>query len=75
MVALLAPGYNDLAFKAAQPAVFAELAVMLWLMTIGVRAPATDRLDMPAAARVTAIITDSRTSNWTHNAQPGSLSD
>jgi len=50
MVALLAPSYNDLAFKAAQPAVFAELAVMLWLMTIGVRAPATERGAMPAAA-------------------------
>jgi hypothetical protein len=51
MVALLAPTYNDLAFKAAQPAVFAELAVMLWLMTIGVRAPAAERLVMPAAAQ------------------------
>ena len=51
MVALLAPSYNDLAFKTAQPAVFAELAVMLWLMTIGVRAPATMRDAMPAAAQ------------------------
>jgi hypothetical protein len=50
MVALLAPSYNDLAFKLAQPAVFAELAVMLWLMTIGVRAPAAERHAMPAAA-------------------------
>ena len=51
MVALLAPSYNDLAFKAAQPAVFAELAVMLWLITIGVRAPESERHAMPAAAR------------------------
>ena len=50
IVALLAPRYNDLAFKAAQPAVFAELAVMLWLMTIGIRAPATERDATPAAA-------------------------
>jgi len=50
MVALLTPSYNDLAFKAAQPAVFAELAVMLWLITIGVRAPATERYPKPAAA-------------------------
>lgn len=50
-VALLAPRYNDLAFKAAQPAVFAELAVMLWLVTIGVRTPATKRLAMPASAQ------------------------
>jgi hypothetical protein len=37
MVALLAPSYNDLAFKVAQPAILAELVVMVWLMTIGVR--------------------------------------
>jgi hypothetical protein len=49
MVALLTPTYNNLAFKLAQPAVFAELAVMLWLITVGVRAPATDRLAAPAA--------------------------
>lgn len=49
-VALLAPRFNDLAFKAAQPAVFAELAVMLWLITIGVRAPAAERHAMPATA-------------------------
>jgi hypothetical protein len=50
LVALLAPIYNDLAFKVAQPAVFAELAVMLWLMTIGVRAPITERSAMPVGA-------------------------
>jgi hypothetical protein len=49
-VALLAPSYHDLAFKAAQPAVFAELAVMLWLITIGVRGPASERRATPAAA-------------------------
>ena len=50
MVALLAPRYNAVAFKATQPAVFAELAVMLWLITVGVRAPATERHSTPAAA-------------------------
>lgn len=50
MVALLAPSYNNLAFKAAQPAVFAELAVMLWLIIVGVRAPADKQDTMPAAA-------------------------
>jgi len=51
MVALLAPRYNDVAFRAAQPAVFAELAVMLWLITVGVRAPVTERHAMPAVAQ------------------------
>ena len=50
MVALLAPTSYDLAFKVAQPAMFAELAVMLWLITVGVRAPATERPAAPAAA-------------------------
>lgn len=49
VVALLAPSYSNLAFKAAQPAVFAELAVMLWLITIGVRAPA-ERIAAPVTA-------------------------
>jgi hypothetical protein len=49
MVALLASSYNDLAFKVAQPAVFAELAVMLWLITIGVRESATERRATRAA--------------------------
>jgi hypothetical protein len=49
-VALLAPSYNDLAFKVGQPVFFAEPAVMLWLITIGVRAPANERHATPAAA-------------------------
>jgi len=49
IVALLAPTYSDVAFKVAQPAVFAELAVMLWLMTVGIRVPATERPVTPAA--------------------------
>jgi hypothetical protein len=54
-VALLAPSYNDLAFRAAQPAVFAELAVMLWLMTIGVHAPTSEGHAMPAAAHGSSL--------------------
>ena len=50
MVALLAPGYNDLAFKVAQPAMLAELAVMLWLIIIGVRAPAAQQHGTPPPA-------------------------
>jgi Domain of unknown function (DUF4386) len=50
VVALLVPRYNDVAFKAAQPAVFAELAVMLWLIVIGVRAPAAAPHAVPATA-------------------------
>jgi len=49
-VAILAPGYNDVAFKAAQPLVFAELAVMIWLITVGVRVRATDHQAMPIPA-------------------------
>lgn len=49
-VAILTPEYNDVAFKAAQPLVFAELAVMLWLITVGVRVRATDRQAMPTPA-------------------------
>ena len=50
MVALLAPSYNDLAFKVALPAIFAELAVMLWLIIVGVRAPAINQDALPVAA-------------------------
>lgn len=49
-IALVAPGYNDLAFKAGQPAFFAELAVMLWLITIGVRGRVAERSAMPTSA-------------------------
>ena len=38
-IGLLAPSYNDIALRCAQPAGFAELAVMLWLIVIGVRPP------------------------------------
>jgi hypothetical protein len=51
MVTLLAPSYNSLAFKVAQPAMLAELAVMLWLMMIGVRVPAIERNAAPVAVQ------------------------
>jgi hypothetical protein len=36
-IALLAPQYSSVAFKIAQPAVFGELAIMFWLITVGVK--------------------------------------
>jgi len=49
VIALLVPSDSDLAFKVAQPAVFAEFAVMLWLITIGVRTSGEPRA-VPAVA-------------------------
>ena len=37
LIDLISPGYGNLAFKVAQPALLAELAIMLWLITVGVR--------------------------------------
>jgi hypothetical protein len=49
-VALLAPQYNDVAFKVTQPAVFAELTVIVWLIAVGVRVPGS-RQDAVAVGR------------------------
>ena len=40
---LLLPGYQDQAFLLAQPALFGELVLMLWLVIKGARPPAADR--------------------------------
>ncbi len=40
MTALLLPPYYDAAFKMAQPVLFAELAIMLWLLIKGAKEPA-----------------------------------
>ena len=53
VISLLVPSYNDLAFKITQPAMFAELAVMLWLITIGVRMPAIGRDMAPGPLHMT----------------------
>jgi hypothetical protein len=38
----LFPGYQDRAFLLAQPALFGELVLMLWLVIKGARPPAAD---------------------------------
>jgi Domain of unknown function (DUF4386) len=40
LTALLFPPYYEAAFKMAQPVLFAELAIMLWLLIKGARVPA-----------------------------------
>ena len=47
VIALLFPPYYDAAFRIAQPVIFAELAIMLWLLIKGARVP-SDRPDMTA---------------------------
>jgi hypothetical protein len=39
MMALLFPPYYDVAFRIAQPVLFAELAIMLWLLIKGAKVP------------------------------------
>jgi hypothetical protein len=39
LIALLSPSYYDAAFKMAQPLVFAELAIVLWLLIKGAKVP------------------------------------
>jgi hypothetical protein len=39
LTALLFPPYYEVAFKLAQPALFAELAILLWLLIKGAKAP------------------------------------
>ena len=39
VIALLFPPYYDAAFRIAQPVMFAELAIMLWLLIKGARVP------------------------------------
>src|SRR6476661_4790045 len=39
MIALLAPNYYSAAFRWAQPVLFGELAIMLWLLIKGARVP------------------------------------
>ena len=40
LIALLFPPYYDAAFKIAQPVLFGELAIMLWLLIKGAKVPA-----------------------------------
>jgi hypothetical protein len=40
LIALLAPDYYGVAFRWAQPILFGELAIMLWLLIKGAKVPA-----------------------------------
>ena len=39
LIALLFPPYYDAAFKIAQPVLFGELAIILWLLIKGAKVP------------------------------------
>jgi hypothetical protein len=47
---VLAPQYQDKVFTISQPALFAELAIMLWLVIKGARPPALDSTGSSLAA-------------------------
>ena len=49
LTALLFPPYYEAAFKMAQPVLFAELAIMLWLLIKGARVPALSGALQPVA--------------------------
>lgn len=51
MIALFVPSYYGAAFKWAQPILFGELAIMLWLLIKGAK---VERADAPAPALVAA---------------------
>jgi hypothetical protein len=48
LIALLAPDYYEAAFKWAQPVLFGELAIMLWLLIKGAKVPAAPSTLQPA---------------------------
>ena len=50
LIALLFPPYYDAAFRIAQPVMFAELAIMLWLLIKGAKVPTPPSALQPAAA-------------------------
>ena len=43
IIALLSPSYYDAAFKWAQPVLFGELAILLWLLIKGAKVPSVDQ--------------------------------
>ena len=49
LTALLFPPYYEVAFKMAQPVLFAELAITLWLLIKGARVPALSGAFQPVA--------------------------
>ena len=50
LIALLFPPYYETAFRFAQPVMFAELAIMLWLLIKGAKVPAPPSMLQPATA-------------------------
>ena len=50
VTALFFPAYYETAFKMAQPVLFGELAIMLWLLIKGAKAPTTPSTLQPAVA-------------------------
>jgi hypothetical protein len=50
LIALLFPLYSETAFKIAQPVLFAELAITLWLLIKGAKVPTPPNTLEPAAA-------------------------
>jgi hypothetical protein len=48
LIALLFPPYYEAAFRIAQPVMFAELAIMLWLLIKGAKMPTPPRALQPA---------------------------
>jgi hypothetical protein len=54
MTALLFPPYYDTAFKMAQPVLFAELAILLWLLIKGARVKMPEDRGQMTEARVAA---------------------
>jgi hypothetical protein len=50
VIALLAPDYYNAAFRWSQPILFGELAIMLWLLIKGAKAPAPSVATAPATA-------------------------
>ena len=51
LTALLFPPYYEAAFKMAQPVLFAELAIMLWLLIKGAKVPEREVRDRLTEAR------------------------
>jgi Domain of unknown function (DUF4386) len=49
IIALFFPTYYGTAFKMAQPVLFGELAIMLWLLIKGAKMPAVQSAQQPAA--------------------------
>jgi len=50
VIALLFPSYYDAAFKWAQPILFGELAILLWLLIKGAKVPSVDQQSVLAHA-------------------------